>query len=79
MSFRLNIGIVCYPTYGGSGVVATELARYLARIGHNIHVISYDFPVRMPAYDPNITFHAVSPTDYAVFRDVPYAISLASN
>ena len=78
MSFRLNIGIVCYPTYGGSGVVATELARYLARIGHNIHVISYDFPVRMPAYDPNITFHAVSPTDYAVFRDVPYAISLAS-
>jgi len=78
MSFRLNIGIVCYPTYGGSGVVATELARYLARIGHNIHVISYDFPVRMPAYDPNITFHAVSPKDYALFRDVPYTISLAA-
>jgi N-acetyl-alpha-D-glucosaminyl L-malate synthase BshA len=78
MSFRLNIGIVCYPTYGGSGVVATELARYLARIGHNIHVISYDFPVRMPAYDPNITFHAVSPKNYALFRDAPYTISLAA-
>lgn len=78
MSYRLNIGIVCYPTYGGSGVVATELARYLARIGHNLHVVSYDFPVRMPACDPNITFHAVTPKDYSLFNSQPYAISLAS-
>jgi L-malate glycosyltransferase len=78
VSYRLNIGIACYPTYGGSGVVATELARYLARIGHSIHVISYDFPVRMPAYDPNITFHAVTSKNYALFRDLPYTISLAS-
>ncbi len=78
MSYRLNIGIACYPTYGGSGVVATELARYLARIGHNLHVVSYDFPVRMPACDPNITFHAVTPKDYSLFNSQPYAISLAS-
>ncbi len=78
MSYRLNIGIACYPTYGGSGVVATELARHLARIGHQIHVISYDFPVRMPVFDPNITFHAVTSKNYALFRDLPYTISLAS-
>lgn len=78
MSYRLNIGIACYPTYGGSGVVATELARYLARIGHNIHIVSYDFPVRMPSGDPNITFHAVNSKDYSLFNHQPYTISLAS-
>jgi len=78
MSYRLNIGIVCYPTYGGSGVVATELAKHLARIGHKLHIISYDFPVRMPTHDPNITFHAVTAKNYALFGEFPYTISLAS-
>ncbi|MEP0814238.1 MAG: N-acetyl-alpha-D-glucosaminyl L-malate synthase BshA [bacterium] len=78
MGLRLNIAIACYPTYGGSGVVATELGRHLARIGHSVHLISYDAPVRMPMHEPNIAFHAVTPKEYALFRQQPYTIGLAA-
>ncbi|HEV2490800.1 MAG TPA: N-acetyl-alpha-D-glucosaminyl L-malate synthase BshA [Candidatus Acidoferrales bacterium] len=73
----MKIGITCYPTYGGSGVVATELGMELAARGHEIHFISYAMPTRLnPAHD-RIFFHEVETTTYPLFDHPPYALALA--
>lgn len=74
----MKIGIVCYPTYGGSGVVATELGKSLAHMGHEVHFISYKQPFRLGAFEENITFHEVSFTNYPLFEFPPYETALAS-
>lgn len=74
----MNIGIVCYPTYGGSGVVATELGKSLAQRGHKIHFITYSRPIRLPSFTQNINFHAVQVQDYPLFDYPPYESALAS-
>lgn len=74
----MKIGIVCYPTFGGSGVVATELGKALAAKGHEIHFISYSKPVRLDENEKNITFHEVSVIDYPLFDYSPYEILLSS-
>ncbi len=75
---QMNIGIVCYPTFGGSGVVATELAKVLSRKGHKIHVLSYARPARLETLDTNITYHEVSINSYPLFEYPPYALALAT-
>jgi L-malate glycosyltransferase len=75
----MNIGIVGYPTYGGSGVVATELGKGLARRGHNVHFMSYARPQRLDAFDTHITFHEVSVNAYPLFEFPPYDLALASH
>ena len=72
-----SIGIVCYPTYGGSGVVATELGKGLADRGHLVHFISYREPFRLDAFHPNIFYHEVNVVNYALFEHSPYLLSLA--
>ena len=74
----MKIGIVCYPTFGGSGVVATELGKSLAAKGHEIHFISYSRPVRLDENSKGITFHEVSVIDYPLFDYSPYEILLSS-
>ena len=75
----MNIAIVCYPTFGGSGVVATELGMALAKRDHNIHFITYNLPVRLEALnDPKIHFHEVSVPDYPLFKYQPYELALSS-
>ncbi|HXB12564.1 MAG TPA: N-acetyl-alpha-D-glucosaminyl L-malate synthase BshA, partial [Bacteroidia bacterium] len=74
----MNIGIVCYPTFGGSGVVATELGKALALKGHRIHFISYALPVRLTAFEENITYHEVSVSDYPLFDYPPYELALSN-
>ena len=75
----MNIAIVCYPTFGGSGVVATELGLALAKRDHNIHFITYNLPVRLEALnDPKIHFHEVSVPDYPLFKYQPYELALSS-
>lgn len=74
----MKIGIVCYPTFGGSGVVATELGKALAEKGHEVHFISYDKPVRLDVNAKNIFFHEVSVIDYPLFDYSPYEILLSS-
>jgi L-malate glycosyltransferase len=74
----MKIAVVCYPTYGGSGAVATELAIALARRGHDLHVISYDQPFRLDAVLPNLRFHAVSVGDYPLFRYPPFTLNLCN-
>ncbi|HLG03628.1 MAG TPA: N-acetyl-alpha-D-glucosaminyl L-malate synthase BshA [Bacteroidia bacterium] len=74
----MKIGIVCYPTFGGSGVVATELGKALAKKGHKIHFISYSQPVRLPSYTENIFYHEVSVSDYPLFDYQPYELVLTS-
>jgi len=74
----MNIGITCYPTYGGSGVVATELGIELARRGSNVHFISYDIPFRLTRYYKNIFFHGVEVLDYPLFKYPPYSLSLSA-
>src|ERR1039457_3493586 len=64
----MRIGITCYPTYGGSGVVATELGLELARRGHEIHFISYSQPIRLTGPEPNIHYHEVEVTRYPLFE-----------
>ena len=75
---KLNIGIICYPTVGGSGVVATELGRLLADRGHSIHFISSSMPFRLKKMHPRIFFHAVEVNQYSVFQYPPYDLTLAS-
>ncbi|MGM0737651.1 MAG: glycosyltransferase, partial [Bacteroidota bacterium] len=75
----MNIGIVLYPTYGGSGVVATELGKGLAARGHNVHFISYARPMRLDAFHENITFHEVTFSAYPLFEYPPYDLALASH
>ena len=74
----MNIGIVCYPTYGGSGVVATELGKGLALKGHFVHFITYKQPFRLDSFHPNISYHEVSFENYALFQYPPYETALAS-
>jgi N-acetyl-alpha-D-glucosaminyl L-malate synthase BshA len=75
---RLKIGITCYPTYGGSGVVATELGKALSERGHVIHFISYSLPFRLRTFSENIFYHEVDINTYPLFEYPPYSISLAS-
>lgn len=74
----MKIGIVCYPTYGGSGVVATELGKALANKGHKVHFITYQEPVRLDSFHENIFYHEVSALDYPLFQYQPYESALAS-
>lgn len=74
----MNIGIVCYPTYGGSGVVATELAKGLANRGHNLHILSYARPARLESLRTDITFHEVDLSSYPLFEYPPYDLALAN-
>jgi N-acetyl-alpha-D-glucosaminyl L-malate synthase BshA len=74
----MKIGIVCYPTYGGSGVVATELGLGLAKKGHHVHFITYKRPPRLTAFQENIYFHEVNSMAYPLFEYSPYETSLAS-
>lgn len=74
----MRIGITCYPTYGGSGVVATELGLELAARGHDIHFISYAVPVRMTEASERIHFHEVEVMNYPLFDHPPYTLALAS-
>ena len=74
----MKIGITCYPTYGGSGVVATELGKSLAQRGHEIHFISYSLPFRLQHYHERIFFHEVEMVDYPLLEHPPYAIALAA-
>ena len=74
----MKIGIVCYPTYGGSGVVATELGLGLARRGHEVHFITYKRPARLSSFQENVFFHEVSTADYPLFEYTPYDTALAS-
>ncbi len=73
----MKIGITCYPTYGGSGVVATELGMELAARGHEIHFISYGVPMRLNAASERIFFHEVEVTSYPLFDHPPYTLTLA--
>jgi N-acetyl-alpha-D-glucosaminyl L-malate synthase BshA len=74
----MKIGIVLYPTYGGSGVVATELGKALAEKGHQIHFITYAQPVRLGSYRENIFYHEVAVSNYPLFEFQPYETELAS-
>ena len=74
----MNIGIVCYASVGGSGIVATELAQCLAQRGHGVHVISSDPPFRLAGYQAGLWFHRVNTPAYPLFREPQYVISLAT-
>lgn len=74
----MKIGIVCYPTYGGSGVVATELGKALAQEGHEIHFITYSQPTRLNFFNENLYYHEVDIKPYPLFQYPPYEIALAS-
>lgn len=73
----MRIGITCYPTYGGSGIVATELGLELALRGHEIHFISYAHPIRLPVESEHIHFHEVEVANYPLFAYPPYCLALA--
>ncbi len=74
----MKIGIVCYPTFGGSGVLATELGKALAQKGHHVHFITYQQPVRLNGFIPNIFYHEVQVPTYPLFDYPPYETALAS-
>ena len=74
----MNIAVVCYPTFGGSGVVATELGIAMANKGHKVHFITYRQPVRLDMLMPNIHFHEVSVPEYPLFQYQPYELALSS-
>ncbi|MGB0918470.1 MAG: N-acetyl-alpha-D-glucosaminyl L-malate synthase BshA [Flavobacteriales bacterium] len=74
----MRVGIVCYPTFGGSGVVATELGKELALKGHDVHFITYDLPVRFDQFLSNLHHHEVRVSDYPLFDYQPYELVLAS-
>lgn len=74
----MRIGIVCYPTFGGSGVVATELGKALAQKGHEIHFITSHWPIRLDHYTENVFYHEVNVSDYPLFEFPPYESALAS-
>ncbi len=75
----MRIGITCYPTYGGSGVVATELGIELAALGHQVHFISYSQPFRLNGRDDGIFYHEVPVSNYPLFEFPPYDLALASH
>jgi N-acetyl-alpha-D-glucosaminyl L-malate synthase BshA len=74
----MNIGIVCYPTFGGSGVVATELGKALAKEGHKVHFITYSQPSRLDFLNENLFYHEVDFRSYPLFEYAPYELALAS-
>jgi len=74
----MKIAIVCYPTFGGSGVVATELGLELARLGHEVHFITYSQPVRLALLSPNVHYHEVNVPEYPLFHYQPYELALSS-
>lgn len=74
----MKIGIVCYPTFGGSGVVATELGKALAQEGHKIHFITYSQPTRLDFFNQNLFYHEVTLRNYPLFDYAPYELALAS-
>jgi N-acetyl-alpha-D-glucosaminyl L-malate synthase BshA len=74
----MRIGITCYPTYGGSGIVATELGLELANRGHEVHFITYANPIRLDPNIPRIHYHEVEVSNYPLFQYPPYCLSLAS-
>jgi L-malate glycosyltransferase len=74
----VNIGITCYPTYGGSGIVATELGLELATRGHEVHFITYSNPIRLDPDIPRIHYHEVEVSNYPLFQYPPYCLALAS-
>ncbi len=74
----MNIGITCYPTYGGSGIVATELGLELAMRGHEVHFITYANPIRLDPETPRIHYHEVEVSNYPLFQYPPYCLALAS-
>ncbi len=74
----MNVGIVCYASVGGSGIVATELAKSLAARGHDVHVLSADTPFRFGAYQAGLNFHRVSTPAYPLFRETQYVLALAT-
>src|SRR5438309_11210159 len=74
----MKIGITCYPTYGGSGVVATALGIALAARGHAIHFITYSQPFRLTGREANIHFHEVAVSNYPLFEHPPYDLALAT-
>lgn len=74
----MKIAVVCYPTFGGSGVVATELGLELARRGHEIHFITYRQPVRLALLNPNVHYHEVNVPEYPLFHYQPYELALSS-
>tara|TARA_B100001094_G_C18173118_1_gene796326 strand:+ start:910 stop:2070 length:1161 start_codon:yes stop_codon:yes gene_type:complete len=78
MTNKLRIGIVCYPTYGGSGVIATELGIALSEEGHEVHFISYDQPFRLDLFSEKIYYHEVTVPDYPLFEYAPYELNLTS-
>jgi len=74
----MRIGIVCYPTFGGSGVVATELGKALAKAGHQVHFITYSQPTRLDFFNENLFYHEVYIPNYPLFQYPPYELALAS-
>ena len=74
----MNIGIVCYASVGGSGVIATELGKALASRGHRVHILSSDMPFRLGGYQPDLSFHRVETPGYPLFREPQYLLSLAT-
>ncbi len=74
----MKIGIICYPTFGGSGVIATELGKSLSERGHEVHFICYNLPARLTTSAKNIYFHLVDVVSYPLFKFPPYTIALAS-
>jgi N-acetyl-alpha-D-glucosaminyl L-malate synthase BshA len=74
----MKIGIVCYPTFGGSGVVATELGKALADHGHQVHFVTYNQPARLDFFSENLFYHEVSVSKYPLFDYPPYELALAS-
>ncbi|HBY58878.1 MAG TPA: N-acetyl-alpha-D-glucosaminyl L-malate synthase BshA [Solibacterales bacterium] len=74
----MRVGITCYPTYGGSGIVATELGRELALRGHEVHFITYANPIRLDPGTPHVHYHEVEVSTYPLFQYPPYCLALAS-
>src|SRR3954470_3285950 len=74
----MNIGIVCYASVGGSGIVATELGKTLAARGHRVHILSSEMPVRLGDYQPGLSFHRVETPSSPLFREPQYVLSLAN-
>ncbi len=74
----MRIGMICYPSYGGSGVVATELGKRLAERGHMVHFISYERPFKLDVFHENLFYHEVGVFDYPLFKFPPYSLALAS-
>ena len=74
----MRIGITCYPTHGGSGVVATELGKHLAERGHEVAFISYSTPLRLTTIPPRVSFHEVEIVEYPLLQNFPYCLALAA-